>query len=214
MSVTYAGPTRRFAMEHGVLRGVRIDMKDGRKLVGYVGWSPDFFKYEKEPKFPQSLLDPTAWLQETKTLELRTRLYPVSRTILRRAFPDGDGSMRMVIATGSGTLTLPTKQIVRIKALRMKYDGIDATIDGLITYIRSRAIIRLLMSGRPFATFMNFDGHVLVSFNRQVGRNKLASIDAVLTRLRTSDSGANAWERARSRLYRRRVVLLDFVSED
>jgi hypothetical protein len=218
-SATHARATNPFGMEHAVLRGVRIEMKDGRKLVGYVGWSSEDFKYEKKPKFPQSMIDPAAWVQEPKTFELYIKLYPVSKKVLRRAFP-GD-TMGMVIATRSGTIKLPIKQIARISALRMRYDGIEATIDGLITYIHSRTMIRLLMSEEPFATLKNDDGYVLVSFNRQIGRRKLAAINAELTRLSTS-AGAGiladfdkAWDQTtRRRLERQRVVVIQYITED
>jgi hypothetical protein len=217
-SATLVRGGNRFGLEHGVLRGVRIQMIDGRTLAGYVAWSRDYFKYAKEAKFPQSLLDPTAWVQETKALELYTRLYPVSKMVLRRAFPDGDGNMRMVIATASGTLRLPIKQIARIRALRMRYDGIEATTEGLITYIRSRTIIRLLMSGKPVATLMNDGGHVLVSFNRQIGRRKLAAFDAELNKLSTN-AGAGiladfdkAWDQTVRRLERQRVVVILYIA--
>jgi hypothetical protein len=136
--------------------------------------------------------------------------------------------MRMVIATPSGTLELQLKQIAGIRALRMRYDGIDVTIDGLITYIHSRTIIRLLMSGKPFAALKNDDGHVLVSFNRQIGRRKLAAIDAALTRKLAAisadrarliasegDSAFNkAWEQTMRRLHRQRVVSIEYITED
>jgi hypothetical protein len=78
-SATRAGGTSRFGIDYGVLRGVRIEMKDGRKLVGYVGWSSEDFKNEKEPKFPQSLLDPTAWVQETSLCSCTLGFIPSRR---------------------------------------------------------------------------------------------------------------------------------------
>lgn len=212
-SATHARTITRFGMEHAVLRGVRIKMKDGRRLAGYVGWSSED---GKKPKFPQSLIDPTTYAEGTKTLELYTRLYPVSKKVLRRAFSGGI-IMGMVIATPSGTLKLPIKQIATIRALRMKYDGIEATIDGMITDVRSRTIIRLLISGKPFATLKNDDyGYVLVSFNRQIGRRKLAAINAAEIRLRTNGraNSGKAWEQATRRLERQRVVAIEFITED
>lgn len=219
-SATRAGATNRVGMEHPYLRGVRIEMKDGHRLVGYVGWSRDYFKYDKEPKFPQSLIDPTAWVEESNPLELElyTKLYPVSKEVLRRAFPGGT-NMRMVIASASDTLTLPIKQIASIRALRMKYDGIEATIDGMITDIRSRTIIRLLMNGKPFATLKNDDhGYVLVSFNRRIGRRKLVAISGALTRQSTGEgipaNPEKAWEQTFRRLQRQRVVVIQYITVD
>jgi hypothetical protein len=209
--------TNLLGMEHAHLRGVRITMKDGRKLVGYVGWNSEGFKSNKTPKFPLSILDPTAWMGETKTLSLYTKLYPVSKTVLRRAFPDGDPTMRMVIAPRSGTLTLAIKQIARMRALRMKYDGIEATIDGMITDIRSRWMIRLLIRGEPFASSKNDDyGYVLVSFNRKIGRRKLAAINAALSRISTGPPHDfhEGWEVTTRRLERQRVVVIQFITED
>lgn len=215
-------------MEHAHLRGVRITMKDGPKLVGYVGWSSEEFKDERKLIFPQSMIDPTAWREETKTLDLYTRLYPVSKKVLRRAFPDGDSRMRMVIATSSDRLSLSIKQIARISALPMRYDGIATTIEGMITDVHSPNMIRLLMSGRPFATFKNDGGHVLVSFNSQIGRRQLAAIDAALTKKlvvidaeRTKLIGSagdaafnKAWDQVMRRLQRRGVVSIEFITED
>ena len=123
--------------------------------------------------------------------------------------------MRMVIATATDTLRLPVKQISEIRASRMKYDGIEATIDGMITDIRSPTIIRLLINGKPFATRKNDDGYVLVSFNRSIGRRALAEIDAALIRAshRSPDSD-KAWEPTSRRLLRKRVVVISFISED
>lgn len=83
-TATLVGATSRFGMEHPYLRGVRIEMKDGRKLVGYVAWSSEATSYDKEPKFPQSLIDPKTYPEETKTLELYIKLYPVSKEVLGR----------------------------------------------------------------------------------------------------------------------------------
>ena len=136
-------------------------------------------------------------------------------------------TVTMVISTASGKRTLPIKQISSIRALRMRYDGIEATIDGLIT-VQTRTMIRLLMSGQPFATFKNDDGHVLVSFNRQIGPRKLAAIDAALTKelaaigaerakfmAAEGDAAFNkAWDQVLRRLEGRRVVSIEYITED
>lgn len=209
-----AGATSLFAMEDAYLRGVRITMKDGRTLVGYVAWSRDFFVYDAEPRFPKSLIDSKAWRgDEKRTLELYTKIYAVPNRVSRRIFP-GE-VLRLLIAVPSGTLTLPLKQIARIVALRMRYDGSDAT-DHLIDYIRSNTVRQLLISGKRFATFDDKDGSIFVSFNNRIDRRTLAALSAERNRANTQYTAEllQRWEQTRRRLERQKVVMIWYRTVD
>jgi len=190
-------------------------MKDGRKLVGYVAWYSSYD--DKESKVPHGFIDPNVWQgEEKKGLQLYIQLYLVSKKVLRSAFPGSDNG-RMLIATRSDTLTLPIKQIARIRAVRMRYDGSDATIDGIIIGIRSRTILRALISEDPLATFDDNEGTAFVSFNRHIGRRKLAKISAALTRQSTGKgipaNPEKAWGQTSWRLERQRVVMIPYIRD-
>ncbi|PYP89494.1 MAG: hypothetical protein DMF61_02145 [Blastocatellia bacterium AA13] len=165
------------------LRGVRIRLKNGRSLVGYVPWNSGLFKVpdiDAESRFPTILLDPDAWADfilkdQRHSFYLYTEVFPVSRYVSRVL-----STKRFLVRMESGVLTLKTDQISTISAVRMQYDGYDADFE---VPVQSRAAIRWLMQKRPHAVLEDdlLVSGFMISHNSRIGRKKLERIrDSIL----------------------------------
>ena len=89
------------------LKGVRIQMKDGHRLSGYVRWNASRFDMPgPDSGFPDILLDAKAWASfvaknRRESLVLYKKVFPVSRYLLKHLL-----AKKVLLTTQSETLTL------------------------------------------------------------------------------------------------------------
>jgi hypothetical protein len=195
------------------LRGVIVQMKDGRELAGYVEWNPYLFK--EGAKFPKCLIDSQNWRhpEDHGQLQLYTELYPVARVLgFERKF---------LVTTQAQMQALPITQIAKITALPKSHDGYG--VYGETPLLQSPKAVRWLVSEKPQAVIrysLAFDG-MLISYNREIGRQELEKIEEqIRQRLEkfqkepelAGDELGLAWEKEwteiERQLARRRVVAL------
>ena len=175
-----------------VLRGVRVQTKNGQKISGYVAWNENLFKIDiHDIKFPDSLIDSKAWYSEFVTLY--TRIYSLSRL------------EKGLVTTRSGILKIRVSNVEKIIATPMRYDGYVGA-GGLP--IQSMTEIRWLTNNRPKAVFtVNYfvSDRYIISYNRRVGKRELEEISK---RLEMASSGEEL-RKIERQLRGRRIVVLD-----
>ncbi len=187
------------------LRGVIVQMKDGRELAGYVEWNPYLFK--EGAKFPKSLIDQQSWKcpDEQGQLRLYAEVYPVARVLGLEG--------KFLVTTRAQMQVLPVPQIAKITALPRSHDGYG--VYGEIPLLPSPAAIRWLVSEKPQAVINEssaFDG-MLISYNREIGQQELKKIEEQISqRLERPESCSERdieWTEIKRQLARRRVVALE-----
>ena len=189
-----------------VLKGVQVQMKDGRQLSGYLLFFPSSFTSPNaSARFPRMLLDPKAWDPESgkppTEIWLYKKVFPVSGTVLKHL----DGK-KFLVSAKSERMKLKLSQIARIKAApRMKHNGYEGDYE---VPLHSGFAIRLLTSEKPHAVIHDneIDG-LWISYNAHIGKKELARISAQIPR----ESGRQ--ERMIRRASRRRVIFLDIPTE-
>jgi hypothetical protein len=188
------------------LRGVRVELKDGRELFGYVAWGDIGLK--EGARFPQSLLDPHAFhdFERRKSLTLYTEVYPTAKRI-----SDLYLGSRYLVAVEAETKALAYQQIARIRALPMKYDGYGS--EGWPP-VYPEAAARMLALEKPHAISGDANEYY-ISYNRAIGEKELLQIKAETERwmrkqipAHASDEVVTKQRAKRDReLARKRVVL-------
>lgn len=206
LPTTGADNTEPDSPDYDVLRGVLIEMKDGRRYTGYVGWGNWHFSAASRVRFPQSLVDPAAYGgQLPDQLEMLTEVYQAAAQVAESV-----GTEKLLVTVASGWLGLPTEQIARITAQALPHDGHPAEY---IFFDFLPASITLLTKATPHATFANDDtGSVLISYDNQIGQRELAKLGQILSKLLTAHAESDfaaAWTKAKRQLERHRVVVID-----
>lgn len=191
------------------LRGVRVQMKDGRQLSGYLLWRSVMYGWleNADARFPRILLDPKAWDPQygkpPDEVWFYTKVFPVSGPLLKHL----DGK-KFLVSRQSEFLKLKLSQIVRIKAVpRMKHNGYEGDF---AVPIHSSFAIRLLTGEKPHAVIRDIDfDSVWISYNAHIGKKELARISEQIRR----ESSPQKQERMMRRANRRRVVFLEVPTE-
>jgi len=191
------------------LRGVRVQMKDGRQLSGYLLWRSVLYRSPENAnaRFPRILLDPKAWDpadgKPPDEVWFYRKVFPVSVTLLKHL----DGK-KFLVSTQSEFLKLKLSQIARIKAVpRMKHNGYEGDF---ALPLRSAFAIRLLTSEKPHAVIHDIDFDSLwISYNAHIGKKELAKISEQIRR----ESLPQKQERMMRRAKRRRIVFLEVPTE-
>lgn len=180
-----------------VLRGVRVQTKNGQKISGYVGWNEAWFKRDiYDIKFPDSLIDSKAWENTTpefsEFVTLYTRVYSLSRL------------EKGLVTTKSGILKIRVSNVEKIIATPMRYDGYGCA--GLP--IQSMTEIRWLTNNRPKAVFTKnyfVSDRYIISYNRRAGKRELEEISKRLEMASSEEELRKIIRQLRGR----RIVVLD-----
>jgi hypothetical protein len=189
------------------LRGVIVQLKDGRELTGYVEWNPYLFK--EGAQFPKSLIDQPSWKcpDEHGQLRLYAEVYPVARVLGIEG--------KLLVTTQAQMRALRASQIVKVTALPRQHDGYG--VYGEIPLLPSPEAVRWLVSEKPQAVINEstvFDG-MLISYNREIGRRELEKIEEQIRQQFEKSEGESCsaaekeWTETKRQLARRRVVALE-----
>lgn len=188
------------------LRGVQVQMKDGRQLSGYVRFFPSSFTSpDASARFPRILLDPKAWDRKPPTeVWLYKKVFPVSGTLSKHLYVK-----KFLVSARSEVLKLKLSEIARIKAApRMKHNGYEGDYE---VPLHSAFAIRLLTGEKPHAVISGngvVDG-LIISYTPQIGKKKLERIREQARR----EPAQRQQERMIRLAERRRVVFLNIPAE-
>jgi hypothetical protein len=190
------------------LRGVRVQMKDGRQLSGYLLWRSVMYRSPEnaDAQFPRILLDPKAWDpadgKPPDEVWFYRRVFPVSGPLSKHLYG------KFLVSMQSEFLKLKLSQIARIKAVPwMKHNGYEGDF---AVPLHSAFAIRLLTNEKPHAVIRDIDfDSVWISYNAHIGKKELARISEQIRR----ESSPQKQERMRRRAKRRRVVFLEVPTE-
>lgn len=192
-----------------LLRGVQVQMKDGRHLSGYVLFFPSWFTSpDASARFPRILLDLRAGDPESgkppTEVWLYKKVFPVSGRLLKHLYVK-----KFLVSARSEVLKLKLSRIARIKAApRMKHNGYEGDYE---VPLHSAFAIRLLTSEKPHAVVSGngvVDG-LIISYTPQIGKKKLERIREQIRR----EPAQRQQERMIRRAERRRVVFLNIPAE-
>lgn len=153
------------------LRGVRIEMKNGTTHRGYVEWNSVWFKERETAIFPDALLSSEGWqYSPLKAVRVYTKVYKVKHPL------------PVLVTTRTDSTTLPTSDIQKMLTSPQEYDGYQDAV-GLPSL--SLRAIQMLSEAEPSAVWQDDSGVMdiyLVSFNREIGKDKLRRIYDVLSK--------------------------------
>lgn len=151
------------------LKGVQIELKNGRMHRGYVQWNFVWFKERENARFPDSLLSSESW--QYPPLEF-VRLY---KEVYKVEHP-----LPVLVTTSTGTINIALSDIKKMVPAPQELDGYQGAAG--LPFL-SQTAIRLLSEGEPYALLKDDSGVAdvyLISFNQDITLDKLRQIHAGL----------------------------------
>ena len=180
------------------LRGVRIEMKNGSEITGYVHWNASWFTEQWRNRFPQSLIEPAAREDQRTDLIIYTKLLPVP------------GNRNRTVTTKSNQVELTQGEIAGIASAEMPFEGRDGT--GGVPIVSEKAF-ELLESAKPVAIaakpeeVLGMCTFHFISFEPSIGKKKLETIAKEIA------STSKGREERLKQLEQQRIVALLFCSD-
>ncbi|MDD3927047.1 MAG: hypothetical protein PHT33_10380 [bacterium] len=154
------------------LKGVKVELKNGKIASGYVAWNSAWFEAEGyKPKSPYALVDSKEANRRKQPLVLYKKLYSIEKPFRKLHGECKPGTV--LVTSEADTVKLPLAEIRHIKAKPMKYDGYTGA--GNIPRYSKKAL-EMLINAEPVAVIVEDTGvsdDYYISYNQAISEKEL-----------------------------------------